>query len=84
MLVPCPTPCQPPRWCPFKGMESTGSGYTGAAAQSREPLSPVQEALEAQWLLFKLDSWKAQAVGKGGNVLFPSKIPGTGWKNRTE
>lgn len=30
----------------------------------------MQEALEAQWLLFKLDSWKAQAVGKGESVLF--------------
>lgn len=69
-LVPCPTPCQPPQLCPFKGMESAGSGRgTGTASQSTEPLSSVQEALEAQWLLFKLDSWKAQAVGKGERAL---------------
>ena len=34
----------------------------------------VQEALEAQWLLFKPDSWKAQAVGKGGPVLFAARF----------
>lgn len=42
----------------------------------------MQQALEAQWLLFKLDSWKAQAVGKGECA--PSKIPGTSWEKRTE
>lgn len=57
-----------------------GEGDAGAASQSREPLSPVQEALEAQWLLFKLDSWKVRAVGKGGRA--PSKIPGTSWEKR--
>lgn len=69
--VPCPAPCQPPWLCPCKGMESAGSGRgAGAASRSTEPLSSVQEALEAQWLLFKLDSWMAQAVGKGGRALF--------------
>lgn len=74
VLVPCPTPCQLPWLCPFKGMESAGSGRgSGAASQGREPLSSVQEALEAQWLLFKLDSWKAQAVGKGERALFSQR-----------
>ena len=34
----------------------------------------MQEALEAQWLLFKSDSWKAQAMGKGGPVLFAARF----------
>ena len=34
----------------------------------------MQEALEAQWLLFKPDSWKAQATGKGGPVLFAARF----------
>lgn len=37
---------------------------------------------EAQWLLFKIDSWKAQAGWREAE-LFPSKIPGTSWE-RTE
>lgn len=34
----------------------------------------MQEALEAQWLLFKPNSWKAQALGKGGPVLLAARF----------
>lgn len=39
--------------------------------------------LEAQWLLFKIDSWKVQVVGKGRGRALSQHDPGTGWK-RTE
>nr|KAF6275460.1 hypothetical protein mMyoMyo1_010318 [Myotis myotis] len=64
VLVPCPAPCQPPCLCPFKGMESAGSGK--GARPPPQPRTALLSAggLQAEWLLVNLDSWEAQA-GEG-------------------
>lgn len=71
-LVPCPTPCQPPRLCPFKGMESAGSGRGARQLPRAEPLSPVQEAWRHSGFFSKLTAGRL-GLGAGRQSFFPAR-----------